>query len=136
MAKKLIFGNCVLCEFVAKGAGNKHTLVNVYSGDVIVTEFPANLMIALYIEYLRPKNDNSELKLELHIGDELFAEMPVKIKYSPNSKNASIVLPSATLSLNNEVVLTVSATSEGFDRTVVLSKRIYKGVIPQPSLNG
>ena len=35
MAAKLKFSNAILCEHVVSGGSGKHTLINVYGGDIL-----------------------------------------------------------------------------------------------------
>ncbi|MBN9308226.1 hypothetical protein, partial [Devosia sp.] len=50
MAKKLKFLNAILCEHVVAGANKKHTLINVFGGNIIVEQLPATLTFGLYVE--------------------------------------------------------------------------------------
>lgn len=129
MAKALKFGNAILCEFISRGAGNKHSLINVFSGDVIVSEFPATMMIAVYIEYTPDPTDPQEVSLHVYIGDDLAANVPVKIKPSPSSNVATIVFQGMGVKIPKETSLRVTASAPGYKTMTVLSKRIYKGVI-------
>lgn len=129
MAKTLKFANAVLCEYVAKGAGNKHTLVNVYSGDVIASEIPANLVFGIYLEYLPEPDEVPSMGIEVKLGDDVLATLPVKVLPTQEGKPLNLVLQSIGINVQADTVFEVIATAEGRRRTVVLSKRIYKGNI-------
>lgn len=131
MAKPLKFGNASLCEYVAKGAGNKHTLVNVFSGDVIVSEFPANIMFGIYLEYMQEPTDVPSLTIEIIIDGNAIATLPVNIAPGEDGRPLNIVIQSMALSLEKDTTLEVVASAPRRRRTTVLSKRLYKGIIPQ-----
>ena len=45
---------CVLCEDIRDELHNKHSLIGVYSGDILVSEIPASISLAFYLE-IEPK---------------------------------------------------------------------------------
>ena len=60
--------NAILCEHLVPGLNNKQTLINLYAGNILVKEFPAQIPIAIYIE-LKPKIFGTiPLDLKLYVG--------------------------------------------------------------------
>ena len=80
MAKSLKFGNVVLCEYVAKGEKNKYTLINVFSGDVIVVDLPAKLNFGLYMEYLPDAVGPRKLTLSMMLDKKKFGQIVIQIE--------------------------------------------------------
>lgn len=60
------FGSVLVCDDVRRDTSNKDILIGVYSADIIVSQTPAWLTIALYVEYL--PSELGEQKLTLRFG--------------------------------------------------------------------
>lgn len=60
--------NAIICEDIRKEIGNKLTLVGVYSGDIIVGRFPADLWLAFYAEFLPSQSGKIPLQIEMLMG--------------------------------------------------------------------
>lgn len=123
---KLKIGNAVLCEHAVIGPNNKHTLVNVYSGDIIVRTLPATLSFGLYIEVLS-SNNPEKLSVEVCISRKpaLIAETAI-----PDKGMGIILIPIFALNIPKNVNLEIFAVTEGGKRQLILKKRIYQGTIP------
>ncbi|MER9424384.1 hypothetical protein NKI88_18230 [Mesorhizobium sp. M0317] len=123
---KFKVGNVVLCEHAVLGANNKHTLVNVYAGDIIVASLPATLSFGLYIEFLSGNNpEKINIEVSLARDPALIAETII-----PNSGTGIILIPVFPLKIEKDLNLEVFAIAEGFKRQLILKKRIYQGAIP------
>lgn len=64
--------NAIACEHLIQGQGNKHTLINIYAGDILVENFPARINLSLYFE----------------IDPHVFGIIPLSIKVSYGRKIA------------------------------------------------
>ncbi|MVB00187.1 hypothetical protein GN330_23345 [Nitratireductor sp. CAU 1489] len=129
MAKLLKFGNAIVCEFAAKGERNKHTLVNVFSGDIVVQQMPARLHLGLYVEYLPEVEGNQDISLRIKLDEKVFAKFQVKFKELSAKSPTAIVIQAMQVGIDNDAVFSVEAESQGYRNTKVLSKRIYQGRI-------
>ncbi len=125
MARSLKFGNVVLCEFVAKGENNKFVLVNTFSGDVIVTAFPATLNFGLFAERRPNEVGNQSVSLDFLLNGKPFAELRVDAEVKDLESPICIVLPTFQFTVKEETLFEVFAKGVGFSRTKVLSKQIY-----------
>jgi hypothetical protein len=130
VSKKLKFKNSILCEYVAKGDRNKHTLVNVYSGDVIVGHFPANLHFALYFELLVDKPGDQQVTLHFSTNNEKMAELSGRINTKKAGDIANIVIQAMPIIFDKETLFEVYASAESYAKTKVLSKKIFLGEFP------
>ncbi|MER8486264.1 hypothetical protein [Mesorhizobium sp. M1322] len=133
MKKTIKFSNASLCEYVAKGAGNKHTLVNVFGGDVIVSEMPAQMMFGIYIELMPEPILTPVVTVEIILDKSVIATLPVDVSGAVEGRPLNVVIQSLTFQIENDITLEVVASAPGRGRTTMLSKRLYKGVIPQLS---
>jgi hypothetical protein len=126
VAKQLQFGNVVLCEYVAKGDRNKHTLVNVYTGDIIVATLPARLHLGLYAEYLPDSDVDVAMTLEFQINSRGFANIEIAGTKSSKGKVTIVAIPAMELGIDQDVTLEVFAQRKGYKRTLMTAKRIFK----------
>jgi hypothetical protein len=131
-AKKLRFGNCLLCEHVVPGAYNKQTLVNVYTGDIRIAELPAAIFFGLYIEYSPDDIGEMSINLEIKIGDTAVGRIESKFVVGPQLDIATISIPIFAVTLDKDTKIEVTANSPGYKAATVLSRKITK----DPSLLG
>ena len=130
MAKSLKFRNALLCEFVAKGDRNKHTLVNVFSGDIIVQEFPTKLHVGLYMEYIPQDVNVREFWLHFKLDKEIPLKAQINMPIVKPNVPVSVVIQLVEVVVDRDLTFSVEAACEGFRKTTVLSKRIYKSELP------
>ena len=71
-------GMVALCDYASKGERNKHTLVNVYSGDVIVGSFPAQLHFGFYAEIFPEGDAAGPVTISVIYGPEKLGEFTVE----------------------------------------------------------
>ena len=129
MLKTLKFGNVVLCEHAVLGMNNKHTLVNVFCGDIIVQKFPARLTFGLFAEVAQTP-DISEAILEFKLDKTTYFKAQM-ILSEPNENRIGIILiPLIQLQIEKEATFNVVARASGYRSKTFLKKRIFLGNIP------
>ena len=129
MTKELTFRNAILCEYVAPGAHNKHTLVNVYSGNIIVQKFPAALRFGLYVELSRKSDDIKVLELTIKLANKSVVKGQIAIDPKKDTKDANVVLQSFPLDVKEATTLSVLIGAQGSRKSRVLYKTITQGQI-------
>jgi hypothetical protein len=127
--KRIRVGNAVVCEFIVQGSTGKHTLVNVFGGDILVKELPARISLAFYIEIVPDAGMPKDLKLDLILGTKTLATADAEFQYEPG-KIGVIVLPQAQITVEEETRIRVVASGTGRARTALVDKSICKGDIP------
>ena len=127
--KKLRILNAIVCEYVAQGFANKHTLVNVFSGNIRVGSFPAQFRIGLYVEFEILKGQPAELKLEMRLGDDVLLNVEGELNAADVGDAAVLTIQSIPLNVHANTVLRVFATSPGFGQATVIEKTITQGTI-------
>ena len=130
VAKYLKFANAILCEYAAKGEINKHTLVNVLCGDIVVRELPAKLHLGIYLEYIPDSTDPIDMQLHIALGEKTVANILVKLTDQRKGFPGMIVIPSLEVGIDKNLKFTIKASCEGYRKTTILSKRIYQGELP------
>lgn len=122
--RQLKFGNVILCDYAAPGHGNKHIIVNSYSGNIKVASFPVNLQLGLYVELLPFSGRPTEFAMEFKLGGKKVAKLDVKLEDVVLKEVAAIVIPAFGLRIDGPSVLNVFGSAEGFGRKKILSKSI------------
>lgn len=129
LAKKIKFMNSVLCEHAIPSAPlRKHTLVNVYSGDIIVAVLPAELTFGFYLEVAPPFP--SKMQVELKMDGKVFAKLDASLPQDPHLKQSVLVLPLVQVGVDKDLTFEITGLAEGFIRTSFIRKRISQGAIP------
>ena len=132
------FSNIILCEYITVGMGNKHTLINVYSGDIIVQSLPNNLMFALYLEFKIDENKIEDISVDLLLNRKVFGKITTRISATDNEYNTDIlddtpkliVIPGFQIGIPHESVLEARVRIGSGRPKTLLSKRITVGAIP------
>lgn len=128
--KSIATGNVMACEHISMGDRGKHILVNVYSGDIKVQDFPATFPMAFYIELLDDGSAERRLSIDVLIGDQAAAKAEIDVdKIMPGSVGL-IVLPAIRMEFPNETKLRLVASCKGYRKTEILNKSVSKGIIP------
>lgn len=127
--KKVKRGNVVLCEYIALGSFAKHTLVNVYAGDILLKEYPGTLPLSFFIELLPDEEMPQQITFEVKQGSSTKAELKAEFDHQP-SRSALIVIPQLPYTFHEDTDLTVTATGKGLKSTVLIRKKISLGPIP------
>jgi hypothetical protein len=126
VAKTLKFGNAVVCEYAAQGNRNKHTLVNVYSGDIITAEMPATLRLGFYIEHFPDAESPMTIVLTITHDSEKIAELSVAVGGRPKiGKTGVILIPGLNIPVPHDGAFAVVASADGYRDISVIQKRIF-----------
>lgn len=124
--KSLKFSNVLLCEYVAEGALGKHTLVNVFTGDIRVAKLPARIQIAAYIEMQAIPGLPRTVDFELYAGAKRLAVVTGSFPELVLDQPMLLVLPAMDLKLDNDVIFKIVGVAEGFRSTLAVERRIYQ----------
>ena len=128
--KSIKFRNAILCEYVAKSAGNKHTLVGVYSGEIIISSMPGDLHLGFYCEILEKFHDAKEFTLEGFLGTAKFGQVVAEFQPSQSQELYVLAMPFMPVSVVEPGKLRLVLSLEGFRRTILLDKDVR---LPQPT---
>ena len=122
--KSIRFATVAICDFATKSERNKHTLVNVYSGDIVVAEMPADLHFGFYAEAFLPDEPLDRIELELRLGDKEIARAQFRLSERADNKMAVLLIPAFRLTAEAEGDFEIIATAEGYVRSSILTKSI------------
>lgn len=133
--KKLRLGNALLCDYVGRGERNKHTLVNVYSGNVMFDALPADFGFGLYIEIEdeQPSGSPKEIEVSLRFDGEEF----LHVKSPAKPGRGTMLLQMVQVRVEKNTTLDVVVSAPGYAETVALSKRFYakEAVVTSPTVS-
>ena len=115
------FRNAILCEDIREEAGNKKSLMGVFGGDVWVNNFPAQLRVAFYAEYL-PNADLHDLQFTLSLSENKIAEGAIQIP-ADRKQVVTLAIPQGVLLLKEpgDIVLRVGFADEMLE---ILRKKV------------
>lgn len=123
------FTNIIACEDVRDEVGNKKSLMGVFSGDILVSEFPATIHMAFYLDYIQKETSPGDnVQLELKANNERMVR--VEVQLNTGQPINSIILPRAVVVFEKECVLTMQASISGGKQVEIMRKKIQKGLTP------
>jgi hypothetical protein len=129
MASKVKLGNVILCEYLVVGAGNKHTLINVFSGDVIVESLPAVLRLAMYIEYQTATDEAFNIIIDVKLDGKTLTKLRAEIETGHRHQTGILAIPGIEVGFDRNVTFGVRMTVDGEQPKTILKKQIYLGSV-------
>lgn len=121
--KKLRLGNVLLCDFVTPGQGNKHVLVNTYTSDIVVPEFPARMQFGLYAEIFLYPEQPRELQVDILMGRKRIIELHAEFADNDGGP-ALLVIPIFPAPAPKATTLRIEFICDGYLKTTALKKRV------------
>lgn len=129
--KALRFRNALICEYVARGNGNRHTLVNVFSGNIVLPNMPSGLSIGLYAEYVPDPGAPREVMIDVELRRKNVARLQVVIPHVAIVLPVTLALAALTFEVTGPGSLSFVASAEGYRRTTVVTKEIVGPADPK-----
>lgn len=120
--------NAIACEYIAQGSNGKHTLVNCFSGDIIVAELPAIIVMAFYIEVVPNTIGNTDVEIQVRLGKKTLAKIEAVFDFEP-PKMGLVVLPPLPIKVPERSELRVILTPKGGRSITAIRKTISEGII-------
>lgn len=126
---KIRVANALACEFTAEGVRNKHTAVNIYTGDILVNAFPAQIAMAFYIELMPDFTGTPMGKVSIMFGNALLASLEAQFTFQQRNPNI-LLLPQAMVKMPKAGKVRIVVEIEGQKPFTALSKSIR--LMPDP----
>lgn len=133
------FPNVLLCDYATQDINNKFVLAGVYSSHIVVPEFPANMMLAIYINYVADSSGPTNIMFYFAMDGVDVGYSGVDILVNETDPINAIILPGLAMGTDKETTITIDASINGQPRETILTKRIISksaivpSVLPQPS---
>jgi len=122
---KLKFGNVVLCEHVVLGENKKVTMINSYAGDILVAEFPANLLFGFYAEHIAESDyESRNMTIHFFVNRTEHAHLEIVMVGGKVGLPAIIAIPIFPMLIAGAATIEAFASAEGFARTQLLKKSV------------
>jgi len=119
----------VLCEDVREEVNRKHSLMGVYSGNILVPQFPAHLRLALYADLNLPGRGEYALSLRANYDGKEQFNLKAQIK-SEKLGSSALVLPSFVLKVPDEGDFVLDYSFDGGEWQQLMKKHVSVGEIP------
>lgn len=123
MARKLKLGNVVLCEHAVPGAGNKHTLVGVYAGDILVDVMPGPIAMGLFIEVL-PETTPAALTVTLRLNERPIGKVIATYENRTVDGPSLVLIPLVQVKVEVDSIFDILIEADGYAKVVALTKKI------------
>jgi hypothetical protein len=120
---KLKLGNAIVCEFVAQGVNNKHSIINNYAGDIFVGEFPTRLPLAFYVELVADFTKTVEGSISVLLGRKKIAGLAAEFDFVEGIPNI-LVAPTASILIEKSCTLRLTVDIAGHKPIVAIRKQI------------
>lgn len=121
------FPTFLLCEYVAQDKGNKFIVAGIYAGDIVVPEFPAKLLFAIYAEVRAPHDGDHTFKLEMRLDGNEFARIEGRIQDAEAGKNNPISMNRVELGTPDEVAISFWGSINDEEPYLIAEKKIMRG---------
>jgi hypothetical protein len=122
----LKFGNAILCDDIRREEGNnKYILIGIYSGDIILSNMPAEFQLAFYIEIFAPAG-HYDLQIRLS-GPQKGAEaiLPTSFDHAGGDQVGTLASPRIGLTMTEEGTFKIDArVGEGRWKNIIVKKVI------------
>lgn len=115
--------NAIACEHLVQGQGNKYTIINTYSGDILVAEFPARIPLSFFIELKPSKIGKFPIHLKISVGRKVAVQGLAEALFE-EGKMAIIAMPDGVMLFENPATLKVSIGAEGEKLVTVLRREV------------
>jgi hypothetical protein len=101
----------------------------VYSGDVIVKEFPARLHLGIYVDLIRSSEDIGHVSLSLKLDGTELAKIDADMSKQGIGMPTTIIVQAMELNAKADCRFSIDVTGKGFRKLTALDKRIYQGEV-------
>jgi hypothetical protein len=128
--------NVAMCDDIRFEIGNKHTLVGVYSGDVVLSKIPSELTISFYIELKAPEQRTYDIEFEVKLGDEVKQHVVGLLDIDRPHQLGVIAFPRMPMHVGKATTISLRAKFEGEPWRPLIRRRVRQGrvgaVLPSP----
>jgi uncharacterized protein (UPF0218 family) len=120
----------IACEDVREERGNKISVMGMFTDQVAVAEFPADIRVAFFFTVRSPEIQNVPLKVRVTVDGEEAGLAVVHLVYTTAAKLANVILPMGAIRLQDEGHFAISMRVEDSEEWVeVLRKTVTRGPV-------
>jgi hypothetical protein len=128
-----IFDTVLLCDHVLLDENRKPSAIGIYSGDIIVSELPAILNLALLIIFTPKQSGKFDIKLQFLMEEEPLTSGILSVDGVKEGQSSALRIPGLQIQTRVDAVFEAKAALPGGELQTIIKKRIFKG--PSPGAN-
>jgi hypothetical protein len=104
--------------------------MGVFSGDIIASEIPATLQLAVYMVYVADADEKGDLQIEVRLmqGDNQMVKGKIAATVG-TERTLTFVFPRALITFSQETTFRILVKLDGQEEREVLNKRVLKGSV-------
>lgn len=114
--------NMIAAEYIVEGVNNKHTIINVYAGDILLNEFPASIPIAFYMEMKSIRDYSGTLSIKLMLGKKVAMEGKASVDLRAGNPTV-MAIPTGLVALAAPTMMRLFVGIEGERPVKVVEKK-------------
>jgi hypothetical protein len=113
----------IICDDVRREQNGKDILIGVYSGDILVQNFPFILPLSMWMEYAPPKSGPNDIFIRIHYGQQPPSLVKATVEVI-DSSTVGIPLSGFVIQGDKPDDLVVEYSADGTTFTVVKRKLV------------
>ncbi|MBL9011119.1 MAG: hypothetical protein JNL56_08075 [Alphaproteobacteria bacterium] len=127
------FPTSLICDYAGRGEKNKHIAVGIYSGDILVAAFPAQLKFAAYIEFYPPRSGDMKIEAFFSLNGTRTAGIIGKAMGVKDTEIAAMTVPSLDFNFQSPGTLDLYMRFDSDEPLLVRSKKVLLSPSPLPN---
>src|SRR6266487_6631936 len=128
----LSFRSIVMCDEIRTETTGKDILIGVYSGDILVSSFPAVIAVAFWVELENSDEDIGVRKYELRVGVANGQPVHFNVMADIRAAGTSVLrIPTIHIPVPAETVISLELL-DGENWQVLKSKKVLLGELKPP----
>lgn len=124
-----VFRNVLFCDDVRREIGNKRTIVGVFSGDIVVSNVPAVVPLATYIEFIPISLDDNEIEFRFVVAGEPIATLKATLGDRQMGVVAVLELPKIAIHVEHPTEVSLDAQIKDRPTQRLVTKKVLVGEI-------
>ena len=114
----------LLCEDVRTELGNKHTIVGVFSNDILVASLPAVLSLSAYLEYVPDEIGVQNITLSIVVAGNVVANIEAKLSVVEAKTVSVLYLPRVNLTVPRAAEIRLDMKVFPGEPTTIIKKQV------------
>ena len=120
----VIIENAVLCEDIRQEVRNKNTLVGIYAGDIMVSQLPANIDLAFYLDGKYREKKSTPMEVRISGPGRDAATAPIEFAPIGDTLGFAMISPRMRVQLEQEGEFKVSMRELGGSWKTLIAKKV------------
>jgi len=127
--------SAILCDDIRQEKNNKLILIGVFSGNIMLHDFPGMIAPQIYIEWVLDRPGEHKFTIKYELGGEKRKEIKGNYKLLESNEVASLVLPPVLLEIERPTKLDVVLRLDDGSPINILTKKIVAAELSEPAVS-